>query len=243
MIDWREYEIGVAQVYSRLVNKNLPGLKISKNQVLKGHSGVVHEIDVLISFDLLGLERKLLIECKNFAKKKVEKADVMVLHAKMGDIGNSFGALISRTGFQSGAKEYCEHFGISAIEADEQDLTTELAKIALRNVLPEEDDVAKPFYTIMIHSEGMNTGTYKMVPLDDSMAFMLFVARRQCEKHVVNPDEKVYPVTSQHLEFICKACELYNKRAVVFFGYAEEALPIPAQEIRELYGEPSPAFA
>ncbi|UTC78191.1 restriction endonuclease [Treponema sp. OMZ 799] len=234
MINWKEYESGIYFLYNRLINKGYPNLKIEKDQKIKGKSGLLHEIDVVISFDLLNKKRLMLIECKNFSKRKVEKSDIMILHSKVNDINSSFGIIVTTKGFQTGAKEYADYFGITTLVISELSIIIESSKQTLKVVLPDEYDLPKPFYTIMYIKNGENTGSYKMIKSQEKHAFMLFLSKKEASK-CLQKDEKIFPVTLAHLEIICRYSEKFNKGIIVFFGYAEEGISLSSNQLRELY--------
>jgi len=202
MINWKEYESGIYFLYNKLINKGYPNLKIEKNQEIKGKSGLLHEIDVVISFDLLNEKRLMLIECKNF--------------------------------FQTGAKEYADYFGITTLVISELSIIIKSSKQTLKVVLPDEYDLPKPFYTIMYIKNGENTGSYKMIESQEKHAFMLFLSKKEASKWL-QKDEKIFPVTLEHLEIICRYSEKFNKGIIVFFGYAGEGISLSSNQLRELY--------
>ena len=71
-----------------------------------------YEIDVTTRFNALGVEFLVLVECKHH-KRKVERQDVQVLHARLDSIGAHKGMIFSTSGFQSGAIDYADEHGIA----------------------------------------------------------------------------------------------------------------------------------
>ena len=234
MLDWKEYEVGIHYLYDKLVSKGYPNLQIARNQMVRGKSGLNHEIDVLITFDLLNVKRYMLIECKSYSKRKVEKSDVMILQSKIDDIRSALGIIVTTKGFQSGAQEYADYFGITTMVVDDLQITVEATKSILKVVLPDTFDLPKPFYTIMEVKNGENTGSYKMINNKDKLAFMLFLSKKEATKWLKD-DEQVYPVTVEHLRVICKYADRFNKGIIGFFGYAEEGIPLLPDQVKELY--------
>lgn len=77
-----------------------------------GASGFSHQIDVSIR----GQSRVLLVECK-YWNHRISVEAVLVLQGRLADIRPTFGldvegAIISTIGFQAGAKQVSQYFGI-----------------------------------------------------------------------------------------------------------------------------------
>jgi len=83
-------------------------------EVIEGLSGE-YKIDVLVTFSaFLGAKFIVLAECKH-QRRSVEREDVMILEAKVRDVGAHKGMLFSTSGFQSGALEYAMAHGLATI--------------------------------------------------------------------------------------------------------------------------------
>jgi restriction system protein len=92
-----------------------------KQQIEAEHLGIVqggggeYKIDVLVKLTVL---RKalviVLVECKH-QTRPVEREDVMVLEAKLRDVGAHKGMLFSTSGFQAGALKYADARGIATV--------------------------------------------------------------------------------------------------------------------------------
>ena len=85
------------------------------------HLGVVqggggeYKIDVLVKLCVFrGALVIALVECKH-QTRPVEREDVMVLEAKLRDVGAHKGMLFSTSGFQSGALKYADARGIATV--------------------------------------------------------------------------------------------------------------------------------
>ena len=72
-------------------------------------------IDVTARSEALGANFIVLVECKHH-KRKIERQDVQILHAKLQSIGAQKGMLFSIAGFQSGAIDYAAAHGIALIK-------------------------------------------------------------------------------------------------------------------------------
>lgn len=107
-----QYEQLTQSIYQAILSKEgVDDIDVEHNVSLKGKSGVEHQIDVLWRFKQAGVEHKVLIECKNYASSlTLEK--VRNFFAVLHDIGNSNGLMVTKTGYQSGAIDFAEHYGI-----------------------------------------------------------------------------------------------------------------------------------
>ncbi|WP_052241787.1 restriction endonuclease [Plesiomonas shigelloides] len=107
-----QYEKITQSVYQAILQKEgIDNIEVQHNVSLKGRSGVAHQIDVLWIYKQAGIEQKVLIECKNFGTSlTLEK--VRNFFAVLHDIGNSSGVMVTKSGYQSGAKSFAEHYGI-----------------------------------------------------------------------------------------------------------------------------------
>jgi restriction system protein len=77
--------------------------------------GGEYKIDVLVTFSaFLGARFIVLAECKHQGRP-VEREDVMILDAKVRDVGAHKGMLFSTSGFQSGALKYAKAHGLATV--------------------------------------------------------------------------------------------------------------------------------
>jgi hypothetical protein len=108
-----DYELLTQAIYEEILTREGQGtLEVKHDVLLKGKSGVEHQIDVCWYFQQAGLTHRVLIECKNFSSNlTLEKA--RNFFAVIHDIGNCRGIMVTKTGYQSGAKTYCDYYGIA----------------------------------------------------------------------------------------------------------------------------------
>ena len=90
-------------------------------QIVAEHLGAItggggeYEIDVLVKIEVFGGATVIiLVECKH-QHRPVEREDVMVLEAKLRDVGAHKGMFFSTSGFQKGALRYATAHAIAAI--------------------------------------------------------------------------------------------------------------------------------
>ena len=114
-----EYEIFAQEVYQLLLDADRPrGAKVQHNIKLKGLSGCEHQIDVYWEYKLDGKRHRVAIECKNYGSS-VPVGKVRDFFGVLHDLGDVRGIMVSKKGFQEGAKKFAEQYGISLHELRE----------------------------------------------------------------------------------------------------------------------------
>lgn len=108
-----EFELFTQWVYQRLVNNDvLKPTKVQHNVKLKGKSGCEHQIDVYWEYEIAGNLHRVAIECKNY-DSLVPVGKVRDFQGVLADLNNVNGIMVSRKGYQEGAKKYADQYGIS----------------------------------------------------------------------------------------------------------------------------------
>ena len=111
-----EYEKFTQEIYQELVNADvLKTTEVQHNVKLKGKSGQEHQIDVYWEYEIAGTKQKVAIECKNY-NKTVGIAKVRDFYGVLYDLNNVAGIMVTKVGYQKGAKEYASEYGISLKE-------------------------------------------------------------------------------------------------------------------------------
>lgn len=111
-----EYELFTREVYQQLsAYHHTCFTKVQHNIKLKGRSGCEHQIDVYWEYKKDRITHRVAIECKNY-NKRVPKDKVSAFHGILSDLDDVEGIMVSKKGFQKGAKQYAEHYGISLKE-------------------------------------------------------------------------------------------------------------------------------
>lgn len=114
-----EYELFTREVYRQLSAYHQTGFtKVQHNIKLKGRSGCEHQIDVYWEYKKDGITHRVAIECKNY-NKRVSKEKVSAFYGIISDLDDVKGIMVSKKGFQKGAKQFAEHYGISLKELRE----------------------------------------------------------------------------------------------------------------------------
>lgn len=111
-----EYEKFTQEIYQELVNADvLKTTKVQHNVKLKGRSGQEHQIDVYWEYEIAGTKHKVAIECKNY-NKTVAIGKVRDFYGVLCDLNNVAGIMVTKVGYQKGAKEYASEYGVSLKE-------------------------------------------------------------------------------------------------------------------------------
>ena len=111
-----EFERFTQRVYQKLVNNDvLKPTKVQHNVKLKGKSGCEHQIDVYWEYEIAGNMHRVAIECKNY-DSLVPVGKVRDFQGVLSDLYNVNGIMVSKKGFQEGAKKYADEYGISLKE-------------------------------------------------------------------------------------------------------------------------------
>jgi hypothetical protein len=146
--------------------------------------------------------------------------------------------MVSRSGYQSGAREYGEHQGILLLTAD--DLPTIGMLLASRlelATMPDEACVGEPFWTLYeIQENGRLTGEPIVWFADEQKVIPLFISKRDAEislsKLKVESIYQDYPyelvVRGLPQRVLRSLCVMANKRASFVLNYA---IPYDMHEI------------
>ena len=94
--------------------ENLKDFSIEHNVKIPSSDGT-YQIDVYAKFTALGVEFKVLAECKRYSSL-VSREKVVILADKVRSLGAQKGILISTSGFQKGAYEYAKAHGIALLQ-------------------------------------------------------------------------------------------------------------------------------
>ncbi len=102
--DWKDLETRVLDLFLNL------GFEAKHNVKIRGVRSN-HKIDVLAVSEFGGLRFQVIVECK-YWKTKVKKTQVVALYSIVSDIGAEKGVIISKVGFQRGAKKFARKSNI-----------------------------------------------------------------------------------------------------------------------------------
>lgn len=177
MENWQLFEEHVQTVYQMLLNMKGEGVIVARDVQMLGRDGLSHQVDVYYEFDRAGVRHRVAIECKNTARP-VGKDRVMAFKAKVDDMVDVKGVIVSASGFQAGASKYAEDNGVVAISVDALPSMGRLLAGRLESfMLPDEGVVGEPFWTIYGVRDGKNTGAIYGVSNGSKLLAPLFFSK------------------------------------------------------------------
>jgi hypothetical protein len=112
-----EYEKLTREIYQHLLEEEGLTVEVKHNVKIKGKS-TKNQIDVYWEYSLAGVKHKVAIECKNY-NRRISKNIITSFNSVLTDIGNTNGIIVTKIGFQKGAKEFGDYHGINLIELRE----------------------------------------------------------------------------------------------------------------------------
>ncbi len=111
-----EYEKFTQEVYQGLINADgIKTIDVKHNVKLMGKSGQEHQIDVYWEYEYAGVKHKVAIECKNY-KSQLPLGKIRDFYGVLSDLNNVAGIMVTKIGYQNGAKKMGAHYGIGLKE-------------------------------------------------------------------------------------------------------------------------------
>lgn len=111
-----EYEKFTQEIYLGLMNpKGVQTVDVKHNVKLKGSSGQQHQVDVYWEYQIDGVVHKVIIECKNY-NTAIPIGKVRDFYGLLADLTNVSGIMVTKMGYQAGAKAYACYYGINLKE-------------------------------------------------------------------------------------------------------------------------------
>lgn len=146
--NWHEFEDHVREVYQTLLDLKGEKVLVARDVTIRGGKGQDHQIDVYYEFELTGLRHQVAIECKNM-KRPLDKDRVMAFCAKVNDCPGVRGCIVAAHGYQSGARQFAEDNGITALVLSDLPSIGKLLGMRLEMVaIPTEATIGQPFWTL-----------------------------------------------------------------------------------------------
>lgn len=111
-----EYERFTQEIYRQLGQvTRVNAANVQHNVKLEGLSGQMHQIDVYWEYKKDGQTHRVAIECKNY-KRRISLEKVCAFKGVLDDLNGASGIMVSKVGFQKGAKKYAQQYRISLKE-------------------------------------------------------------------------------------------------------------------------------
>jgi hypothetical protein len=244
------YEDYIHFVYSTLLNLKGEKVQVSKRTTFKVTLNEItetYEIDIFYEFTNIGVKHRVAIECKDW-KSPVNQGEVLEFHQKIKNIGEDIvGVFVSRSGYQSGAKNTAKRHGILTLKAEEiPSIFDILAQHITTSFIPEDHCIGEPFWYIgeLDKPNGSPTGTYYAFPKGSPMELPLFISKKHALAFHENlPDKqffKVYGMAQYKLRGLLAFAIAQRKTFGIVFDYPLpdgqiKTLPIDAKALKEEY--------
>lgn len=107
-----EYELLTKAMYEDMLHaEGVSTVDVKHDTLVKGRSGVAHQVDVSWQFSQAAVTHTVLVECKNYASA-ITLDKVRNFFAVLHDIGNCRGLMVTKTGYQAGVVDFAKHYGI-----------------------------------------------------------------------------------------------------------------------------------
>lgn len=111
-----EYELFTKEIIRLLsLETHLTTKQLKHNHKPIGISGQKHQIDVYLEYEKDGITQRMAIECKNYSRR-ISLEKVCAFKGVLDDLDGVSGIMVSKVGFQRGAKKYAQKYGISLKE-------------------------------------------------------------------------------------------------------------------------------
>ena len=227
-----KYESLIRYVYEQLSWASDRDIEVLRNQRIKGKSKQEHQIDVYYEFEQNGVTHKVIIECKNH-KRRIDKGMIQSFKGVLDDIGNATGIFASANGFQKGAKKYAQYYDIELIEGNELPMLGKVLATKVGFMLPDENVVGQPFWTLMEVQNGSITGTYQCVGKN---VIGLFMSKKTAlEVANKSSDIVVRGINQKHLKMLLGFVKLHKMKVAVVMLDSKLAMKMSVEEISNYF--------
>jgi hypothetical protein len=118
--DWQNYERATKAIFQNILNQQqAQNIKVLHDVKLKGKT-VEHQVDVYWEFYLAdGINCRAIVECRDWSES-IGQEKMMAFKQKLEDLNNPLGIMVTRTGYQAGARKFAETHGILLYELFEE---------------------------------------------------------------------------------------------------------------------------
>lgn len=194
-----DFEKVVKDICEKLSSIEMLNTEIDTNVKMPGADGASHEIDVLYSFEELGLHYQVGIECKNW-KSSINIGALRNFSYKLDQIGGINGIFISAdSDYQSGAKTVSDYNGIRLLKYDELDYYIKSKYV--KYLKSDFGIIGDPFW-MLINNEGITSLEQNCIK--DNIVDLFFSKKQvedyKNESYSNNDNIKVVGVSQDHLK-------------------------------------------
>lgn len=184
-------------IYSSLIKMKNCDTVVSKRTSIIGRNGTSNEFDVYYEFHHFNIRYRVAIECKDW-KSTVTIGQVRDFWAKLSELDNIAGVMITKSGYQSGAEKFAKDKGIILLRIEDLPTLNEIVAMQVKKAfLPGQEVIGEPFWTLMEYENEEVTGTYMCIPnqftKDNKKIIPLFYSKRIASEFCsgYNPERSV----------------------------------------------------
>ena len=204
-----EYEQFTRKVFAGLSSqKRVKTIKLQHNVKLLGNSGTRHQIDVYWEYEKDGQLHKVAIECKNYSKN-VPIGKVRDFYGVIDDIDDLQGMMITRKGFQDGAKKYAASKNIHLKE-----LRAPIGKESLAGRVITDFHISMRRCLYLVDEDWAKQHGFDVKPYLRWLDMMSIEHKSQC-------------VNASHIPIERKSDDIYNYMKEVITSHEEIEATIP----------------
>ncbi|MCW2256878.1 hypothetical protein M2263_002969 [Providencia alcalifaciens] len=220
---WQDLESYVQSVYQQLLDIQGNKTMVARNVQISGREGSCYQIDVYYEFEMAGIRHRVAVECKN-RSRPLERESVLAFHSKIHQCCLSHGIIVSSSSFQKGAREFAEKNNVTLMNYSELPSIGNLLSRRLTNVvIPDEDSIGQPFWTIFDIEEYSPFGHTNAK--NEIMTAFLFLSRAHAQQFLKSQNLgskwQVREMAQRHLSCYILICDAFNARYVIARpGYA-----------------------
>ena len=189
-----EFEDWVREAYEALLKgQGVPAVVSSRVSIEDTH-GIRRNFDVMYEFPLAGINHRVVIECKNWARN-VDIGKIADFYGKFKSVENTIGIIVSVSELQDGAARYAEARRIKVIKPNQlPDIFTitrdKIAQELSATGLPDEYAKSEPFFIIMETNAGNVTGSWHALRTSSGIMFPIFINRNDALLYIENNELK-----------------------------------------------------
>ena len=218
MNDNIEYERFTQEIYNEILkNQSVKNIDVKHNVKLTGKSGQKHQIDVYWEYQYDNTTFKIAIECKNY-NHTVSISKVRDFFGVFYDLEDVKGIMVTKKGYQEGAKKFGEHYGIDLMELRE----------------PEKGEAIVAEATLTID----NSVRHKLFLVDENWAkahdfnIQLYKKRLDCLSFSHSSNKWI---NASHIPLTTKENQIRNSKGEIIadIGKLDEEIPENCQQKKD----------
>ena len=218
MNDNIEYEKFTQEIYNEILkNLYVKNIEVRHNVKLMGKSGQKHQIDVYWEYQYDNTTFKIVIECKNY-NHTVSIGKVRDFFGVLYDLEDVKGIMVTKKGYQEGAKKFGAHYGIDLMELRE----------------PEEGEAIVAETTLTIDS----SARHRLFLVDEDWAkahdFNIQLYQKRLDCLSFSPSSNKW-INSTHIPLTTKENKIRNAKDEIIADIQklEEELPENCQQNKD----------